>query len=370
MDKQDFLNNFHIMTSIVWSEETGINGISLNNYYILAKIILEYQQGKLGTEVKQIDAKNIYVIFWEKNSDTISIGSHMDSIPNYGKYGGIYNVVSPLQILKEYPSKNGITLIDLANEESSKFKPFILVSCLYTEIFLKDFIYSQKNDRSITFGSVIIAQRSVLEQNEISIGIPKRILTLIVGQYSFTGEYNQAGTTHIGYRNSSFVATLMFISEVRYLAKSVEPDSVIAVVKINNRPNDFNIIPIEVSLNLDARSPYKETAYEYSKKVKEFADTIADEEGIPIKQENLWITDTTILDDDLSHEIAKVCRGLGYKYKFIYRWGVNGAPHMQNSNNNDVSVNERSQAKGKFSGDTILVRGHKLLAGPTDYLMK
>lgn len=390
------------MTSIGWSEAEGVNRLALNEYDLLARSDLEEQLRTLSAVVKHDDAGNIYGSLGEGKRETISIGSHMDSVPNGGRFDGFYGVVSALQVLKDHSGdgvRKGLTLIDFTNEEGSRFQPSLLGSGLATEVFKKEFVYSRKDDQGQSFESALqmsgflgnadnrikkqnpdyylelhIEQGPVLEQEGISIGIPKGIVTLIVDQYSFEGESNQAGPTPMKDRKDALVGASRFVSEVRDMARQRGPDLVMTVGKIQNFPNAYNVIPSKVLLNLDTRSPEKETAEEYSGRAKELANTIAEEEGVAVNHEKLWITETTIFDEELTKEIEKACKDLGYSYKFIYSWPGHDAQYMNRITRTSMimipSHNGRSHAKEEFSTDDDLVKGLNVLEKTVDSLMK
>lgn len=402
MKHPNFIDDFHRMTNVGWSEADGVNRLALNNYDILARSDLEEQLNALNAAVKHDDAGNIYGSLGEGEKETISIGSHMDSVPNGGRYDGFYGVVSALQVMKDFNGsglRKGLTLIDFTNEEGSRFQPSLLGSGLATGVFKKEFVYSRKDDQNRSFGEVLektsflgssdnrikrqdpdyylelhIEQGPVLEKEGISIGIPKGIVTLIVDRYSFEGESNQAGPTPMDTRKDALVAASRFVSGVRDMAKKRGPDLVMTVGKIQNLPNAYNVIPSKVSLNLDTRSPEKKTAEEYSARAKELASSIADEEGVLVRQEKLWITETTLFDEDLTKEIEKACKNLGFDYKFIYSWPGHDAQYMNRITRTAMimipSHNGRSHTKEEFSTDEDLVKGLKVLEKTVETLVK
>ncbi len=390
------------MTGIGWSKSEGVNRLALNKYDLLARSDLEKQLGTLNAAIKHDDAGNIYGSLCEGRKETISIGSHMDSVPNGGRYDGFYGVVSALQVLRAYSNTNlkkALTLIDFTNEEGSRFQPSLLGSGLATEAFKKEFVYSRMDDQNHTFESVLeqsgflgssdnrikaqnpdyylelhIEQGPVLEQDGVSIGIPKGIVTLIVDRYLFEGESNQAGPTPMGSRKDALVGASRFVSGVREMAKNRGPDLVMTVGKIQNMPNAYNVIPGKVSLNLDIRSPDKTTAEEYSEIAKELSKHIANEEGLSVSQEKLWVTETTIFDEDLTTEIEKACKSLGFNYKFIYSWPGHDAQYMNRITRTAMimipSHNGRSHTKEEFSSDEDMIKGLKVLEKTVESIMR
>jgi len=399
---QDFLKTFFKITSIGWSETVGVNRLALNENDLLARAELESQLKAINAIIKHDDGGNIYGIIGEGHEETISIGSHMDSVPNGGRYDGMYGVIGGLQILKKYARSNinkRLILIDFTNEEGARWQPSLLGSGLATEALTKDFVYSRKDSQGISFEEALkksgymgskdnrikyqnpnyylelhIEQGPVLEREGFQIGIPKGIVHLIEERYTFVGEANQAGPTPMKYRKDALVAASRFIFGVREMAKNSASDLVMTVGQIQNIPNVYNVIPGKVSLTLDIRSPEKEVAEEYSSRTKELAEKIASEEGVSLTKERLWVFERTIFDEDLIKEIEKACQSLGFKYKIMESWAGHDAYHMSKITRTAMifipSHNGRSHCKEEYSSDEDLIRGFKVLEKTVESLMR
>jgi N-carbamoyl-L-amino-acid hydrolase len=88
-----------------------------------------------------------------ESDDYILIGSHMDSVPNGGKYDGFYGVIAGLEILRSVKDLNittnyTISLIDFTNEERAR--PSLLGSGLTSGVFEKEYVYSRRDKDNIT----------------------------------------------------------------------------------------------------------------------------------------------------------------------------------------------------------------------------
>lgn len=392
MVNEDFLTMFHRLTSVGWSEENGVNRLALNEYDIQARKNLEDEMKAVKADIKHDDAGLIFGTLGS-GKDNTAIGSHMDSVPNGGRFDGFYGVMSGMQLLKDLGStlKNRkITAIDFTNEEGARFQPSLLGSGMSTGVFTKEFTYSRKDSEGITFEEALkksgymgeeqnrvknqditrylelhIEQGPVLELENYQIGIPKGIVTMVVDNVSFTGESNQAGPTPMKVRKDALVAASRFTVAVRDMAKSSGKELTMTVGKINNFPNAYNVIPGKVTMNLDTRSPDKKTAEEYSKMAKEISERIASEEGVPVDFKNQWTTETTIFDEDMRKEIIKSCKSLNLKYKELYSWPGHDAQYMNRVVPTAMifipSHNGRSHTKEEYSSDQDLINGYSVL---------
>ena len=389
MSGEGFLEMFHRLTSVGWDENNGVNRLALNEYDIRARRNLEDEMKRVGAEVSYDDAG---LIFGSLGSgENTAIGSHMDSVPNGGRFDGFYGVMSAMQILKDgMASGKKITAIDFTNEEGARFQPSLLGSGMSTGVFTREFTYSRTDSNGVTFGDALeksgymgsienrvkkqdisrylelhIEQGPVLELEGYQIGIPRGIVTMAVDSVVFTGESNQAGPTPMNVRKDALVAASRFNTAVRDLAAKSGKELVMTVGKLNNYPNAYNVIPGRVELNLDTRSPEKSIAEEYSSMAGEIARKISVEEGVSLKYERSWITETTIFDEDIKKEIEKSCRELNLKYKYLYSWPGHDAQYMNRVVPTAMifipSHNGRSHTREEYSSDQDLLNGYSVL---------
>jgi N-carbamoyl-L-amino-acid hydrolase len=397
MPGESFIEMFHRLTSVGWNPDKGVNRLALNEYDIQARKNLEAEMKKVGAEISHDDAG---LIFGSLGSgENTAIGSHMDSVPNGGRFDGFYGVMSAMQILKDglASSSKKITAIDFTNEEGARFQPSLLGSGMSTGVFTKEFTYSRTDKDGITFGDALeksgymgsidnrvmnrnitrylelhIEQGPVLELEGYQIGIPRGIVTMVVNNVSFTGESNQAGPTPMKVRKDALVAASRFNVAVRDLAKQSGKELVMTVGKLNNYPNAYNVIPGKVELNLDTRSPEKSIAEEYSSMAGEIAEKISKEEGVSLKFERQWVTETTIFDEDMKKEIEKSCRDLNLKYKYLYSWPGHDAQYMNRVVPTAMifipSHNGRSHTMEEFSSDQDLLNGYSVLKRTVEHL--
>jgi N-carbamoyl-L-amino-acid hydrolase len=389
-----FINEFHRMTAIGYDPNIGVNRIALNEYDIQARETLVHELKTIGADIIYDDGGNILGNLSKNFEGSIFIGSHMDSVPNGGRFDGMYGVVAALNVLKKLKNqnkiKNNVTVVDFTNEEGSRFQPSLLGSGLTTEVFTKEFVYSRIDDNGITFEEALkksgfmgseenrikrlkankflelhIEQGPVLEREGYQIGIPIGIVTLIVDEYDFVGESNQAGPTPMDNRKDALVSASRFITEVRENAKRYGENLVSTVGKIKNLPNAYNVIPGLVSLTLDIRSPDKKMAENFSKIASEIAEKIAGEEGTEVRHKNLWVTETTIFNEDIRILIEKTCKSLDLKYKFIYSWAGHDAQYMNRITDTAMimvpSHNGRSHVREEFTTDKDLINGFNVL---------
>ncbi len=400
MDYDNFLNNFDKLSKIGWTEKNGTNRVSLNKYDLMARNELVAQLRKIKAETRFDDAGNIYGITGRSEGEIITMGSHMDSVPNGGRFDGMYGVVAGFQVIKELSNEGNrkrAAVIDFTNEEGSRWQPDLQGSGLATGVFKKDFAYSREDEEGLSFGEVLkktsflgtaenrvkklrpdryielhIEQGPVLEREGFEIGIPLGIATDIVDFYTFIGESNQAGPTPMNVRKDALVSASKFIQFVNETANKVGTQLVMTVGEIRNTPNVYSVIPRKVQLKLDTRSPDRKLAYEYSSIALEKAREIAAGGGFQLRHKRGWTLDTTTFDKDLVATIEKVCKKSNLKYKMIYSWPTHDAMYMNRITSTAMimipSHHGRSHTKEEYSSDSDLLRGLKVLKSTVDSL--
>ncbi len=397
---EEFLKTFDEISKIGWDENNGVNRVALTKFDLEARNRIISKLHEINAEINFDDAGNIYGSIG-RNEGMITIGSHMDSVPNGGRFDGMYGVISGLEILRLYSKEKlneKLVLVDFTNEEGSRWQPDLQGSGLATGVFDKNFIYSRTDSDGLKFGDVLkeskflgqeenriknmhpdyyiephIEQGPVLEKEKYEIGIPLGIVTDVVDIYTFMGESNQAGPTPMDMRKDALVAASKFIYKINEIANTLAPRIVMTVGEIKILPNVYSVIPQIVELKLDIRSPEKDLAYEEKKIAHELAQEIANEKNVSLKIKNGWALDTINFNEDLIKIIEKSCKDLNLKYKFMYSWATHDAMNMNKITDTAMimipSHNGRSHTKEEFSSDSDMVNGLKVLKKTVEYLL-
>jgi acetylornithine deacetylase/succinyl-diaminopimelate desuccinylase-like protein len=160
-------------------------------------------------------------------------GSHLDSVPNGGKFDGALGVVAGIEAAVRLPD-TPIGVVAFRAEETGAMGSKRLVEL--PEAFLE----------------LHIEQGPVLERA----GEPLGVVTAIAGQAGgavvFEGRADHAGTTPISARSDALVEAARFVLHVRECAR--EP-AVATVGAIEVEPNAANVVPARVTVAVDARAP-------------------------------------------------------------------------------------------------------------------
>jgi len=238
-----------------------------------------------GLRVWQDEAGNICgsLAGTDLDAGTVLIGSHLDTVPDAGKYDGILGVLLPmaaLQLLQRQGERFPFTIdiVGFADEEGSRFGTTLLGSRAVAgtwrqewfdltdseDIKLKDALVdfgcepaamdssSRANDNLLAYLEVHIEQGPVLETS----GLPVGVVTGIAGARRFMidieGVAGHAGTVPMRLRKDALVAAARFVLLVEETARK---HGVVATVgQLNCAPGAPNVVPGHCRLSLDIRS--------------------------------------------------------------------------------------------------------------------
>jgi acetylornithine deacetylase/succinyl-diaminopimelate desuccinylase-like protein len=160
-------------------------------------------------------------------------GSHLDSVPNGGKFDGALGVVAGIEAAGRLPGAP-LAVVAFRAEETGA-----MGSKRLTEL-------------PPAFLELHIEQGPVLER----LGEPVGVVTAIAGQAGgrvvFEGRADHAGTTPMSSRDDALVDAARFVLHVRECAR--EP-AVATVGAIEVEPNAANVVAARVTVSVDARAP-------------------------------------------------------------------------------------------------------------------
>jgi N-carbamoyl-L-amino-acid hydrolase len=209
----------------------------------------------------------------------LSMGSHIDSVPNGGNYDGDVGSLGAIEVA-QLLAENAITLrhpleiLVFQNEEGGLIGSSALGRGL-TDNELNIVSRSGKTVREGTkflggdpanlvgahrkrgdiaaYLELHIEQGGVLDTDRIDIGVVEGIVGNSRWDIRVEGFANHAGTTPMNQRRDALLAAARFIDAVNRVVTSLPGRQVGTVGRIEALPGAYNVIPGEVKLGLDLR---------------------------------------------------------------------------------------------------------------------
>jgi acetylornithine deacetylase/succinyl-diaminopimelate desuccinylase-like protein len=170
-------------------------------------------------------------------------GSHLDSVPDGGKYDGALGVVAAIDAVAGVGvSVRTLGVVAFRDEERGCFGSLAL---------------TKSGPLPGRYVELHIEQGPVLERT----GAPLGVVTAIVGstrrEVVFDGTAGHAGTSPMDARDDALVQAAQYVLRVRDAAKAID-GAVATVGVLAVEPGAANVIPGRVQLTVDARAPDEE----------------------------------------------------------------------------------------------------------------
>ena len=183
-----------------------------------------------GLEVSRDETGNL---IGRRGDARVWTGSHLDSVPNGGRYDGVLGVLAGIEAAERLPEAE-LAVVAFRAEENGPMGSRALTEL--PEAFLE----------------VHIEQGPVLERAGEPLGVVTAIAGQARGAVVFEGRADHAGTTPMDAREDALLDAARFVLHVRDCAR----DGAVATVgAVEIEPNAMNVVPGRVTVAVDARAP-------------------------------------------------------------------------------------------------------------------
>jgi hydantoinase/carbamoylase family amidase len=173
------------------------------------------------------------------DDDTVWTGSHLDSVPNGGKFDGALGVVAAIEAVERVG--RGAAVVFRDEERGCVGSTRRVEAGPLPQYFLE----------------VHVEQGPVLERAGAPLGLAQGIVGIVRGERVFAGQPGHAGTVPMAGREDALVAAAEYILRVRDLAAATN-DAVATVGQVAVEPGAANVIPGRVRVSVDVRAPDRE----------------------------------------------------------------------------------------------------------------
>ena len=302
-----------------------------------------------GAEVRRDAAANLFARF-PGQGETILVGSHLDSVPEGGRFDGALGVLCAVEAVEslldaKVKMQRPVEVVAWSDEEGARFGVGLFGS---TASFgrLARGIGDRRDREGISIGEALRAlgeqgdpaaarrdPKELAAYLELHIeqgprletaGLPLGIVSDIVGIYharvAIRGRADHAGATVMTARADALAAASEIVLVVERIARG-RPDSVGTVGEIAVRPGAKNVVPGECVFSLDLRA-----ARDHHGLVRDVLDAvteIAGARGVEASVDELARVPVTPLDPKIRDVLKRAARGVGVEAPLL----VSGAGH-------------------------------------------
>jgi beta-ureidopropionase / N-carbamoyl-L-amino-acid hydrolase len=286
--RQDFL----ALAAIGATPAGGVDRPTFSPAHLQARAWFARQVKEAGLELRVDGAGNhsAFLGCAGPGAPVLLLGSHLDSVPNGGRFDGALGVLAALEALRVVKEaglslKCSLEAIDFTDEEGTLFGLLgsrLLVGALEPHHLAhprggraafetglqraglsEAGLLSARRDPAGLAGylELHIEQSSRLQQAGASIGV----VTVIVGigsyRLTFIGQADHAGTTPLAERRDAGLGAAAFTLAARQLVLDSFPGCVVNVGSQRFHPGSFNIVPGRVELDLEFRAADLDTLH-------------------------------------------------------------------------------------------------------------
>ncbi len=277
----------------------------------------------------------------EERAPAIAMGSHVDTVPNGGKYDGALGVLGAIEAVRALNDQGTVTrhpveVLVFTNEEGTSFHRWLLGSRAMAGLWEPaDFNAVDSEGVGIaerlkaiggdlaqvgearrrrgelhTYLELHIEQGPVLYQSGISIGVVSGITGRVVFQVGIKGAANHAGTTPMDARQDALLAASRLTLAVNTIVTQEETCRVGTVGTVVVKPNAVNVIPGEVELGIEFRDIDMGRVGDAERRLNEVAPEIAAATGTEIEVRRLELGQSCPIGNRIQGVVAEAARRL------------------------------------------------------------
>ncbi len=276
----------------------------------------------------------------------VGTGSHIDAIPNAGKYDGTVGVLGGLEAIRAlkaagFRPKHSIELLIFTSEEPTRFGIGCLGSRLLAgtlsaenakklsdgegatvdEVRLKAGMSGTIDEVKLPAGyykafvELHIEQGPLLEREHIPLGVVERIAAPASLRLTFEGAGGHAGGVLMPDRKDALCAAAEVILALEHAAKSSGAIDTVATVGICDVfPGAVNSIPARVRLSVDIRDTNLDRRDRMMKTLEEVCRSIEARRGVVIHSELLNADAPADSGAALISALSQACRKHGFPF--------------------------------------------------------
>lgn len=306
---------------------------------------------KLGMTCRMDEAGNLIArMDGQDNSlPAILMGSHLDTVPDGGKYDGVTGCIGGLEVcevLKEsgYKTNHPIEVIVFTDEEGFRFGKGLLGSSaicgqdpdisddeqdIYGEtrgkvmqsygIKSKDAQKAARDPESVhCFIELHVEQGARLYKTNISVGVVSSIAGVNRYEITVTGEANHAGSTAMADRRDALVAAAGFINKVPEVTAEYGNDFTVATVgTIKVTPHSVNVIPGTCTFSLEIRDQDQKIMTLIEQKLQDILGDICKKYGVSYTFVPTSFHEPAPMSEWVKGSIEDAIKGMGIDYSII-----------------------------------------------------
>ena len=319
IDRDRLTEQIEELAGISDAEPPAVTRIVFSPADLRARAWLIARCEKAGLAIRQDAVGNIFArwVGSDANAAAVGTGSHIDAIPNAGKYDGVVGVLGGLEAIRALQRcgahpKHSIELLLFTSEEPTRFGIGCLGSRLLSgtmtpdaarKLIDKDGASLEEVRRNAGYSAPLeevklpsgyykafvelhIEQGPLLEQQKVPLGVVTSIAAPASLRFTVEGAGGHAGAVLMPERRDALCAAAELILAIENAAKSSGAIDTVATVGICDVfPGAVNSIPSRVRLTLDIRDTDLSRRDAAMRAIEAARQTIAAKRQVAISEE-------------------------------------------------------------------------------------
>lgn len=337
----------------------GVSRLALSNEDLAARSWYADRIEEAGLQIRDDEAGNLSGLLCsdDPNAKTLMLGSHLDTVPNGGRYDGAIGVLIALECLRRIREsgikpKYHLEAINFTDEEGTWHSLFgsnaiignlsaadlndslqangAFRAALYRAGIRPDEIQrAQRNpDDILGYLEVHIEQSSSLHEQGAELGIVDRIVGRSTYNVTFYGEAAHAGTTTAEERRDALQGAAAFIILAHKLITEEYPEGVINCGHVSVKPDTFNVVPAEASLRVEFRHPDTTMLTEMEARLIRLSQDCAKSYRLSVGVDRVLRREAEQMSPNLVHHFEQACRLEKVSYMTIASYSGHNAQIM------------------------------------------
>jgi ureidoglycolate amidohydrolase len=302
-----------------------------------------------GLTIRQDAVGNTFARWTVENSnlEPVGTGSHIDAIPNAGRFDGTVGVLGGLEAIRAlmragYQPRRSIELVIFTSEEPTRFGIGCLGSRLLGGLLDPKWASARTDRDGVTlddarwaaglegslasvrlpegyysaFVELHIEQGPILEQRNIPIGIVTAIAAPASFRVEIVGEGGHAGAVLMPDRHDAFLAAAEIALAVEKAVRSSGSTDTVGTVGVCEVfPGAVNSIPSRVRMTIDLRDIDEARRDAVHRKIEQASEEIARRRGVDAEMEQVNADPPAQCDPHVVNTLMAACETHGLKFQ-------------------------------------------------------
>jgi hydantoinase/carbamoylase family amidase len=341
VNEQRLRADLSALGEIGWDDEHGLARTTFSAGHTAARAWFLERARAAGLQTRIDSAANHSAILpGPPDSRTLLLGSHLDSVPEGGRYDGALGVLCALEVLRSIKDAQlelpvSFEAIDFTDEEGTlvgtlgswaiagTLTPEVLAAprCgrerLRSELARMGLSEPGLRDARRDPGSLAaylelhIEQGPVLERECVDIGVVTGIRGNTSFEVTLVGEARHAGTTPLDARHDAGRGAAMAVLAVWDVIAAEFPGCVANVGDIRLEPGAFNVVPGRARISLECRSGDADELDRLAARILDRVRSVAVECGLEVEVERVGHWAPTATDPEVRLAIRHAAEALG-----------------------------------------------------------